>query len=439
MLRFLVPLFLISTAFVYGDDNTVVFKSDVALTRVDAQVVDGTGRAITGLQASDFVLRVNGKVVPIRNFASENMPVDILLLLDVSGSMQPHVRRIASASTQALNVLADKDRVAIMVFDTSTRVRLPFRSSHSEVTGELNGVLRAEHFSRGTRITHALLDAANYLQREARPEARRAVVVLTDDQTQDDADEGRVGDALAKANAILSFLQAPYEPPTMGGGGGGGRRRGTWGSGGGWPGGGGGGWPGGGGIGFPGRGPGGIGRDQSHSAGTAQIARDSGGDTMQVEDASALEDTLSRLRQRYALHFYLPEGSSASDQRTVQVNLTQLAGARYQDVEVRYRRVNMSGNGSGPSSGPTVVSREQEPVTLDNGDSSRRDQGQSTSQGNTPRRRRVAVNDSTGPSVNTVDSDSSTTNTAEQPETTPIAPSRGGWPKAPPQPSTPSN
>ena len=132
MLR-LVPFVLVIATLAAAKDDPVVFKSDVAMARVDSQVVDRDGRAVTGLQVSDFILRVDGRVVPIRNFASENMPMDILLLLDVSGSMQPHIQRIASAAEQALNVFAEKDRVAIMVFDTSTRVRLPFRSSHREV------------------------------------------------------------------------------------------------------------------------------------------------------------------------------------------------------------------------------------------------------------------------------------------------------------------
>src|SRR5262249_39787168 len=136
MFRLFVTLLLGTVAIASAADEPVVFRSDVSLSRIDAQVIDRDGRAISGLQADDFVLRVNGQVLPIRNFASESMPIDILLLLDVSGSMQPHVRRIASAAHQALNVLADKDRVAIMVFDTSTRLRLPFRSSHDEVTGE---------------------------------------------------------------------------------------------------------------------------------------------------------------------------------------------------------------------------------------------------------------------------------------------------------------
>src|SRR5947208_2039085 len=123
---------------IFAADDPAVFKSDVAMTRVDVQVVDQMGRVITGLQAKDFVLRVDGKAQPIRNFASENMPVDILLLLDVSGSMEPHVQRIADASEQALRVLSPQDRMAVMVFDTRTRVRLPFNQNHGEITGELH-------------------------------------------------------------------------------------------------------------------------------------------------------------------------------------------------------------------------------------------------------------------------------------------------------------
>lgn len=421
MLRFFVSVFVFAACLLAADDPAV-FKTDVALTRVDAQVLDRDGRAVTHLQADDFVLRMNGQVLPIRNFASENMPVDILLLLDVSGSMQPHVQRIAMAAQDALNVLAEKDRVAIMVFDTRTRVRLPFASSHSQVTGELNRLLRSEGFNGGTRITEALVSAANYVGREARPNARRAIVILTDDQTQDSEDEPRVEAALTHANAVLSFLQAPYAPtqPVPYGGGGGRRRGGTWGSGGGWPGSGGGvGFPGGGGPVILGRGgPGGYGGvDPSHSAGTATIAADSGGDTMPVSSASALEDTLSRLRRRYALYFYLPEGAKSGGS-SVQVDLSREAKLRYDGAEIRSRRVYLAGDARpGETGGPTVVTRVQRPAetsvspTLPD---------EPTSAG-----RRKAVNESSGPTVNTVDDASSSEQTAPPPQ----APQKSGWPR----------
>src|SRR4051812_23110997 len=137
-------------------DGDVVFKSDVSLVRVDAQVLDGDKRAITGLRREDFVLKEGGQVREIRNFAAEEMPVDLLFLLDVSGSMRPHVERIATASRQALRAMSDKDRVAIMVFDRVSRVSMPFRSNLDEVDREFQNLLRRETFNGGTDITRGL-------------------------------------------------------------------------------------------------------------------------------------------------------------------------------------------------------------------------------------------------------------------------------------------
>jgi Mg-chelatase subunit ChlD len=175
------------------DDDEVVFRSDVSLVRVDAQVVDSNNRAITHLNVEDFVLRLGGKVVPIRNFASEGMPVDVLFLLDVSASMRPHVQRIADASGQALTVLGKDDRMGIMVFDRSTRVRLPLKSSRQDVQREFDRLLRQEGFNGGTDITRAMLNAADYIRREGRRDARRAIVILTDDQTEFDRNDAVVG------------------------------------------------------------------------------------------------------------------------------------------------------------------------------------------------------------------------------------------------------
>jgi VWFA-related protein len=328
-----------------ADDNTIVFHSDIALGRVDAQVLDSANRAITHLQSSDFVLRLNGRDVPIRNFASDNMPIDVLFLLDVSASMRPHVQRIADASGQALTVLGKNDRMAIMVFDRYTRVRLPFNADRQQVQRGFDRLLRDERFNGGTDITRGMFDAIDYIGREGRRDARRAIIILTDDQTELDRDDIGVGRALANANTIMCALIAPYaEGP--GGGRGGGRNRGGWGGGPGIGGplggiifGRGGGYPGGG---YPGGGYPSARRSDDHSAGTAEIARDSGGDSMSVDDASALQDTLERLRQRYTLYFNLPEGAQPGEARNIRVDLSQEARLRYRDAEVRYRRTSMA-------------------------------------------------------------------------------------------------
>ena len=380
-----------------AQDDSLVFKSDVSLVRVDAQVVDRNNRAITGLQREDFVLLENGTQREIRNFESEDMPMDLVLLLDVSGSMQSHIERLSEASHRALQVLGPDDRVAVMVFDRGARLRMPFKNGVESVERELENVLRQETFDGGTDINRGLLEAASYIGRDGRRDARRAIVILTDDQTERQRDEATVVRAAARADAVISALIAP--DALNGRYGGGGMPRG--GGGGGWPSAGGGmGGPLGGIIfgrrgpyGYPGGSGGGsggpvYGRSRTQSAGTAEIARQSGGDSMRVDEASALETTLTRLRQRYTLHFNLPDGVQPGQERQVEVQLADASRRRYPGSEVRYRRVYMRQDGS--SADPVMISRtptsSRPQVSSDDSTSTAASTG-------APRRKRVPVNE----------------------------------------------
>jgi VWFA-related protein len=292
-------------------DSEVVFRSDVTLVRVDAQVSDGGKRTITDLRAEDFVLREDGRPLPIRTFASENMPLDVLILLDVSASMRRHVQRIADASQQALKVLDPRDRLGIMVFDRSTRLRLPFGATQ-KFQRELDRLMNEERFSGGTDITRAMLDAASYVQREGRRDARRAIVILTDDQTEFDRNEAAVSLSLARADAVMCALIAP-------------------------------------------------GYVQTQSAGTVQIALNSGGDAMSIDQASVLEETFLRIRQRYSLYFTLPEGVKPGQERDIEVGLADAAHLRFTGALVRYRRVYMVPNGSAEAARTPVTPKPREP------------------------------------------------------------------------------
>ena len=422
-------------------DDDVVFRSDVALVRVDTQVLDRDNRAITGLRAQDFVLLESGRPQEIRNFVSENMPVDVLLLLDVSASMRPHVERIATAAHEALRVLGENDRIGIMVFDRSTRLRLGFRNSREAVEREFESLLRQETFRGGTDITRGLLDAAAYVQREGRRDARRAIVILTDDQTEFRRDEAGVSRALTRADAVLSALLAPDAMPGHGGYGGypGGGRGGSRG---------GGGWPGGssqgplGGIilGRPrgpygGRAPGQMG-PRTQSAGTAEIAQRSGGDSMPVDDASALQDTLARIRQRYALHFNVPQGAKAGEERAIEVELSAAARRRYPDADIRYRRSYLvSGGGpAGADPAPAVITGGPREPSGERAESSSADTNRDTGW----RRRRAA--ESSGPREGPLAiGDGSSSNSSEAPAQSapapaaaaaipaPVPATQGGW------------
>ncbi|PWU12088.1 MAG: hypothetical protein C5B51_01425 [Terriglobia bacterium] len=351
-------------------DESVVFRSDVALVRVEAQVLDRDNRTITGLGPRDFRLWEGGKQQKIQSVDAEKSPIDLLLLLDVSASMRPHVERVAAASHEAMRQLRDDDRIAIMVFDRATRVRMAFRSSRSEAEREMQRLLDQETFRGGTDITRGLYDAISYMERSGRRDARRAIVIVTDDQTERNRDVEGVSRALTRADTILSALIAP-DAMRWRQRGGGGYPGGNY-PGGGYPGGGypGGGNPGGGGGlggiilgrrgGYPQGGgyPGGGTFGGTHPAGSDEIAMSSGGDSFPVDDAYSLETTLARIRQRYALHFYLPEGVKPGEERDIQVDLADAARARYPGADVRYRRSYYAPNGVGgrvASPEPVVV------------------------------------------------------------------------------------
>lgn len=339
-----------------ADPPPVTFRSEVSLVRVDAQVVDKQNHPITGLRAEDFILREDGKQQEIRNFQSETMPVDLILLLDVSRSMEPHVQRIAAAAHQALGVLGDQDRIAIMVFDRATRVRLAF-GNRQEAERELERVIEQEDFDGGTDIKRGLLDAAQYMARHARHDARHALVILTDDQTERDRDDAAVLRALTRADCVLSALIAPDALHT-----GSTKRRPGDNESSSWPddalsarlhkmvppelrpy--------------FDGSGSLTIG-GRTRSAGTSEIAGESGGDSMPVNDAKAFEDTLARIRQRYALYFYLPESVKPGAVHAIEVELSEAAHRRYPGAQVRYRRSYVAPNGADESgeTEPTLVS-----------------------------------------------------------------------------------
>lgn len=328
-------------------EEPVVFRSEVALIRVDAQVLDSQNRAITGLRREDFVLRENGQIREIRNFATEEIPLDMLLLLDVSRSMRPHIERIGAAANEAVLVLGRQDRVGIMVFDRQVRMRMPLRLGVGDLGDEIDRLLREEDFNGGTDITRALYEAGRYLGRNGRRDARRAIVIVTDDQTERQRDEDGVTRTLTGADVVLSAIIAPdaMRSGRRSGGGPLGRRGGwedvIWGP-----------------RRYPR--PGGSVSIGTRAAGTEEIARRTGGDSLRIEDADALETVFARIRQRYALHFYLPEGARANEERRIEVELAAAARRRYPNAEVRYRRTYLTPvEGSGTEVSGTA---EQAPV-----------------------------------------------------------------------------
>ena len=88
-----------------GLDGQEPFRSGVELVNVTATVTDRSGRFVSGLQQSDFVVYEDDQPVEITHFTAERVPVSLGIVLDTSGSMAG--RKMAAARAAVRRLLVD--------------------------------------------------------------------------------------------------------------------------------------------------------------------------------------------------------------------------------------------------------------------------------------------------------------------------------------------
>jgi VWFA-related protein len=109
--------------------QTTRFTSGVDVVRVDTLVTSG-GRLVRGLRAADFELRDNGILQEITDVAYESLPLNVIVALDLSGSVAGQPLMHLKDGLQALiGALGSSDRAALVSF--SYRLTL-----HSALTGD---------------------------------------------------------------------------------------------------------------------------------------------------------------------------------------------------------------------------------------------------------------------------------------------------------------
>src|ERR1700730_2202422 len=150
-----------------------LFKADVSLVHVDAEVVDGP-RLLTGFQKEDFQVFDNKELQTILYFSQSEEPLDLILLFDVSGSMKPKLQNTAATTRAALMELAPGDRVAVMTFGGTSKVVQPFTENLGEVERSIQSAVLGKA-GGGTRILSAVQNAAAYFMRQPRNPRRRAI------------------------------------------------------------------------------------------------------------------------------------------------------------------------------------------------------------------------------------------------------------------------
>jgi VWFA-related protein len=150
-------------------------KVNVDWVYVNASVRDRrTGRAVPGLTRDQFELREDGVLQSIEKFASTEAPFTLVLLLDVSGSTKSFLDMVKEAAIDFTRRIQPDDRVAVVTFNSRTRLRQDFTNDREAVVE----AIRRIRSGGGTAFYDALYQVVEDLLPGI--EGRQAVVVFSD-------------------------------------------------------------------------------------------------------------------------------------------------------------------------------------------------------------------------------------------------------------------
>ncbi len=294
-------LFILAPLGAQDTDPPVVFKTGVSDVRLDVQAMQGKD-LIKDLGKDDFAIADEGQPQTILSFSHGDEPLNLILLLDISGSMQQYIEEIAKTARAALSHLRAGDRVAIMVFAKKSEVHQDFSDNLAETARQIAGAVRDHDVGVTTQINSAVVDAARYMQEHADPTGRHAILILTDNlSTSYQLTDGQVIRELNKAdtvfNAIVTGRAIQPKPPTPGM--------------------------------FP--------NPDFTPANVFHLAEETGGEWVKVGRADeTFNEMIERIRSRYMLVYHAPSATSGTF-RHVSVSLSEAAKKKYPEAELRAR------------------------------------------------------------------------------------------------------
>jgi Ca-activated chloride channel family protein len=153
-------------------DRTI--RVDVDLVLVNVTVTDPYNRLVTGLERDNFRVMEDKTEQEVIHFSSEDVPISIGVIFDMSGSMSNKVDKARLAALQFFKTANPQDEFFLVPFNDRAHLATSFTSSVEELQTRLM-------YSAAKGRT-ALLDAI-YLgmsQMKAAHNTKRALLILSD-------------------------------------------------------------------------------------------------------------------------------------------------------------------------------------------------------------------------------------------------------------------
>jgi Ca-activated chloride channel family protein len=154
-----------------------VIRSTSEIVRVFVTVTDRDGRLVTNLVQNDFEARDEGKPQPISVFDNSPKPIQLITLLDVSGSMHGNLPLLRGASDQLFRHLGADDVARLGTFGKDVIISPEFTQDAKALLASLP----AEIDPQAPTPLWRAVDQAMDLFKDG-PDKRRIILILSDGQ-----------------------------------------------------------------------------------------------------------------------------------------------------------------------------------------------------------------------------------------------------------------
>ncbi len=175
------------------------------LMRLNASVTDRHGRAIGGMKAGDFTVYENGTERPVKTVVPTQEPFNLVLLLDVSGSVEERIDFIRRAARDFLNTASPQDRISIISFRDDIQLISDFTTNRHLLSKKLDEIEAGGPTAFYDALAYVLADPLKKLRGE-----RTAVVVMSDgDDNKSFVPFPALLEALSESGALVYPLYVP--------------------------------------------------------------------------------------------------------------------------------------------------------------------------------------------------------------------------------------
>ena len=175
------------------------------LMRVNASVTDRNGRAIAGMRDSDFAVYEDGSERKIVNVTPTTEPFNLVLLLDVSGSVEERIDFIRKAARDFLNTASPQDRISIISFRDDIQVLSGFTTDRRLLSKKLDEIDAGGATALFDALAYTLVDTMKPLRGE-----RTAIVILSDgDDNKSFVPFPAILEATIESGALIYPLYVP--------------------------------------------------------------------------------------------------------------------------------------------------------------------------------------------------------------------------------------